>query len=77
LRNRKQIPLCEYHHDLVHAGQYDGKALKELERKLYDNQNIHPDNWIQKSHIIYTSKSLEEKEWRKIEKESIIQTTDE
>ena len=26
----KQIPLCKSHHDLVHAGKYDGPSLRKL-----------------------------------------------
>jgi len=28
--NRKQIPVCQRCHRLIHAGQYDGMSLKDL-----------------------------------------------
>ena len=28
--NRKQIPVCEFCHDEIHAGRYDGKSLKDF-----------------------------------------------
>lgn len=30
LVNRKTLPLCDYHHDLVHSGKYDGESLSNL-----------------------------------------------
>ena len=30
LINRKQIPVCAFCHDLIHAGMYDGIALKDV-----------------------------------------------
>lgn len=30
LGNRKQIPVCKHHHDLIHAGKYDGVSLKVM-----------------------------------------------
>lgn len=30
--NRKQIPLCSICHQDVHAGRYDGKSLKHLNK---------------------------------------------
>lgn len=27
----KQIPLCKSHHNLVHAGKYDGPSLRKLQ----------------------------------------------
>ncbi|MGQ2957955.1 HNH endonuclease [Agrobacterium sp.] len=30
LLNRKSIPLCKFHHNLVHSGKYDDIALSEL-----------------------------------------------
>lgn len=35
LINRKQIPLCKLHHDLVHDGEYDGElSLTDLHDDL-------------------------------------------
>lgn len=28
LTNRKTIPVCFYHHNLIHSGKYDGVSLK-------------------------------------------------
>jgi hypothetical protein len=30
LVNRKTLPLCKYHHNLVHSGEYDGESLSNL-----------------------------------------------
>lgn len=30
LLNRKQIPVCKFHHDLIHAGKYDSINLSDL-----------------------------------------------
>lgn len=67
LRNRKQVPLCEFcHRKLVHAGQYSGYALfKLVPQKLFDNRTIHVESFV-KPGLEYNSKSLEEKGWNKI-----------
>lgn len=28
--NRKQVPVCKFHHDLIHDGKYDESSLKDL-----------------------------------------------
>jgi hypothetical protein len=28
LVNRKTLPVCKYHHNLIHTGKYDGVSLK-------------------------------------------------
>nr|QUS63590.1 rt-like putative protein [Haslea silbo] len=30
LVNRKTLPVCKFHHDLIHAGKYDGESLNNL-----------------------------------------------
>lgn len=30
LTNRKTIPICKYHHNLIHAGNYYGVLLKTV-----------------------------------------------
>ena len=30
LVNRKTLPVCKFHHDLINAGKYDGESLKSL-----------------------------------------------
>lgn len=30
LLNRKQVPVCQFHHDLIHNGLYDSIGLKDL-----------------------------------------------
>jgi len=30
LTNRKTIPVCHYHHKLIHSGKYDGVSLKNV-----------------------------------------------
>jgi hypothetical protein len=30
LTNRKTIPVCDYHHKLIHDGRYDGVSLKTV-----------------------------------------------
>jgi hypothetical protein len=33
LVNRKTLPLCKYHQNLVHSGEYDGESLLNLLKK--------------------------------------------
>ena len=44
LTNRKTIPVCPYHHKLIHSGKYDGVSLKNtFERVMpYYEENIKP-----------------------------------
>lgn len=30
LVNRKTLPLCKFHHHIVHSGKYDGDSLSNL-----------------------------------------------
>jgi hypothetical protein len=30
LVNRKTLPVCRLHHDMIHKGQYNGESLKSL-----------------------------------------------
>ena len=30
LTNRKTIPVCSHHHNLIHSGKYDGVSLKTV-----------------------------------------------
>lgn len=70
LRNRKQIPLCATcHNKLVHDGKYSGMALINLvPNKLLDNRILHTECFI-KPGIQYNSASLEEKGWKKVNKD--------
>ena len=40
--NRKQIPVCKFHHDLIHTGRYDGIGLYDL----YDIRIAIPENYM-------------------------------
>lgn len=40
--NRKQIPVCSYHHDLIHSGNYDGISLTDL----YDTRISQVENYL-------------------------------
>jgi len=39
LVNRKTIPVCQYHHKLIHSGKYDGVSLKNI-FKNFKNEGI-------------------------------------
>lgn len=71
LRNRKQIPLCaQCHRNLVHAGQYSGNALLKLvPQKLMDNRIVHVESFVHPG-VEYNSKSLEEKGWKRVSKDT-------
>lgn len=30
LLNRKTLPVCKKHHNMIHRGEYDGESLKNL-----------------------------------------------
>ena len=30
LVNRKTLPVCKRHHQMIHSGEYDGKSLRSL-----------------------------------------------
>lgn len=40
--NRKQIPVCSFHHDLIHSGNYDGISLTDL----YDTRVSQVENYL-------------------------------
>lgn len=71
LRNRKSIPLCAFHHRLVHSGDHKEITLIEGSLKLketykgYDNRIVNPESYI-KPGKEYFAKSLEEKGWKKL-----------
>ena len=73
LRNRKQIPLCkDFHLNLVHQGKRtQGEALIKLapRRTLVDNRVIHVESFV-KPGKEYFAKSLVEKGWTQVEKNS-------
>ena len=69
LRNRKQIPLCEYcHKKVVHTGKYSGPGLSAIAptTKLVDNRILHVESVV-KPGKVYHTKSLEEKGWIEID----------
>jgi predicted HNH restriction endonuclease len=37
--NRKQIPVCQKCHRLIHAGQYDGISLKDFSLRPKEKSN--------------------------------------
>ena len=37
LVNRKTLPVCKFHHGLIHAGKYDGESLKSLFNSFKEN----------------------------------------
>lgn len=37
LVNRKTLPVCKYHHNLIHAGKYDGKSLRSIFEAFKNN----------------------------------------
>lgn len=43
LLNRKQIPVCQFHHKLIHDGKYDNISLSEL----YDTRIATVENFLQ------------------------------
>lgn len=70
LRNRKQIPVCQYCHiNRIHAGTYYGPNLKffastgTLTNRGYDNRLVIIENQINKSDKEYYAKTLAEKGW--------------
>lgn len=42
LLNRKQIPVCKFHHQLIHDGKYDDISLSEL----YDTRIATVENFL-------------------------------
>lgn len=42
LLNRKQIPVCKFHHNAIHKGEYDNIALSDL----YDSRIANPENYL-------------------------------
>jgi len=66
LRNRKQIPLCEFcHKNLVHKGGYYGPNLRAYAPtyKLVDNRVLHVESFVKPGESVYNAKSLESKGW--------------
>jgi len=53
LVNRKVIPVCKYHHNLIHAGKYDGVSLKlmfqNFKQQGYNFNQIKADALIKKA----------------------------
>jgi len=37
LVNRKTLPVCKFHHGLIHAGKYNGESLKSLFNSFKEN----------------------------------------
>lgn len=65
LRNRKQIPVCKYCHDNIHAGKYGGDRLVSLvkPKRLVDNRVVHVESFVKLGRE-YHSKDLEERGWK-------------
>lgn len=67
LRNRKQIPVCQYcHRHVIHSGKYQGPPLRSLvkiEDKLVDNRVVHLESFV-KPGKEYFSRPLEQRGWR-------------
>jgi nicotine oxidoreductase len=42
LLNRKQIPVCKFHHKAIHDGKYDNISLSEL----YDTRIAQVENYL-------------------------------
>jgi hypothetical protein len=37
LVNRKTLPVCKFHHGLIHSGKYDGESLNNLFKTFKKN----------------------------------------
>lgn len=69
IRNRRQIPVCRNcHRNVIHAGRYGGRPLKEMSiDKMYDNRIINSESYIHKGKTdVNYKKTLEEKGWKHI-----------
>lgn len=66
LRNRKQIPVCQYcHRFVIHGAKYQGPPLRSLVRfddKLVDNRVVHIESYVKPGRE-YHSKPLDARGW--------------
>lgn len=47
--NRKQVPVCKFHHDLIHAGKYDGISISDLHDARIAQAESHLRIWHSKA----------------------------
>jgi len=47
--NRKQVPVCKFHHDLIHTGHYDGTSISDLHDARIAQVENHLRIWHKKA----------------------------